>query len=188
MKTIFLKDHSGSFRDLWNKLGLWAGPVETFPGSPIAFAKSIGLLDHPTLLAHVNYCNDTELDLLAAGKASVVYCPRTHAYFGHPPHRFGEMLARGINVAVGTDSCASSPDLNLVDDLRLLRKIAPDLPAEQIWPLATTRAAKALGQQSQLGSLTPGKAGDVIAFEIDSENPLEQILRERGLPVRSYLA
>ena len=61
----------------------------------------------------------------------------------------------------------------------------PDLPADQIWPLATTRAAKALGLQSQLGSLTPGKAGDVIAFEVDSENPLEQILASRCAAERS---
>src|SRR6185295_5433024 len=92
----------------------------------------------------VNYCDDAELDLLAAGKASVVYCPRTHAYFSHPPHRWREMLARGINVAIGTDSCASSPDLNLLDDLRLVRKIAPDFPAESLWALATRNPARAV--------------------------------------------
>src|SRR5205814_3937646 len=125
---------------LWNMLGLWADPVETFRGSPIEFAKSVGVLDEPTLLAHVNYCDDAELATLSRGRASVVYCPRTHRYFGHPPHRWREMLARGINVVVGTDSCASSPNLNIVDELRLLHEIAPDFPVESIWKMTTSNA------------------------------------------------
>jgi len=112
----FLADHIGPFRQIWSLLNAWDDQVPRFAGGPARFAKSLGLLDYPTLLAHVNYCEDDEMDLLSGGRASVVYCPRTHAYFGHPPHRWREMLARGINVAVGTDSCASSPDLNLLDD------------------------------------------------------------------------
>jgi cytosine/adenosine deaminase-related metal-dependent hydrolase len=123
-EKTFLESHSGMFRDLWERIGSWEDDVPTFKGSPIAMAQAIGMLDFPTLLAHVNYCDDHELELLTRGRASVVYCPRTHRYFGHPPHRWREMLARGINVAVGSDSCASSPDLNLVDDLRLLPAIS----------------------------------------------------------------
>src|SRR5262249_49621367 len=137
----FLKSKTGAFRDVWETLGKWSDEVETHQGPPIAMARDIGLLDFPTLLAHVNYCHDDEMAMLARGRASVVYCPRTHAFFDHPPHRWREMLARGINVAVGTDSCASSPDLNIVDDLRLLHKIAPEVPAFDLWEMAATRAA-----------------------------------------------
>lgn len=101
----FLADHSGPFRQLWDDLLGWDQNVPRFPGGPIRFAQSTGLLSHPTLLAHVNYCNDDEMAILARGKASVVYCPRTHAHFQHPPHRWREMLKAGINVAIGTDSC-----------------------------------------------------------------------------------
>jgi cytosine/adenosine deaminase-related metal-dependent hydrolase len=175
-ESDFLTNHSGIFREIWNKLGLWQDDVTTYRGPPIQFAKSIGLLDYPTLLAHVNYCDDEEMNLLANGRASVVYCPRTHAYFGHPPHRWREMLARGINVAVGTDSCASSPDLNLVDDLRLLRRIAPEVSAETIWEMATIRAARAIGMQEEVGSITTGKRADLIAFEANSNDPLGDVL------------
>jgi cytosine/adenosine deaminase-related metal-dependent hydrolase len=160
----FLGDQSGPFRELWDVLNAWDEQVPRFLGGPIRYAKSLGLLDYPTLLAHVNYCDDEEMSILAHGKASVVYCPRTHAYFGHPPHRWRTMLDRGINVAVGTDSCASSPDLNLLDDLRLLRKIAPEMPAEDIFALATLRAARAIGMEDSIGSLTPGKYADVVAI------------------------
>src|SRR5205814_2099478 len=147
---------------LWNMLGLWADPVETFRGSPIEFAKSVGVLDEPTLLAHVNYCDDAELATLSRGRASVVYCPRTHAYFGLPPHRWRDMLAAGINVALGTDSRASSPDLNLLDDLRLLHRLGPEVAPQTLWHLATLNAARALGVDACTGSLTPGKAADLV--------------------------
>jgi cytosine/adenosine deaminase-related metal-dependent hydrolase len=143
------------------------------------------LLDYPTLLAHVNYCDDDEIALLAAGGASVVYCPRTHAYFGHPPHRWREMIRHGINVAVGTDSCASSPDLNLLDDLRLLRRIAPDVSSMDLLAMATTRAARAIGMEKETGSLTPGKAADVIAMPAAD---LDDVLSRPVLPSAVWIA
>src|SRR5205823_6032319 len=124
----------------------------------------IGLIEYRTLLAHVNYCDDDELEILSRGRASVIYCPRTHAYFGHPPHRWREMLDRGVNVAIGTDSCASSPDLNLLDDLRLAHAVAPDFSVDRLFELITTRAARALGWEAELGSLAPGKFADFAVF------------------------
>jgi cytosine/adenosine deaminase-related metal-dependent hydrolase len=182
----FLENHTGLFRDIWESLGMWEEPVETYRGSPIEFAHAIGLLDHPALLAHVNYCDDAELDLLARGRASVVFCPRTHAYFGHAPHRWREMLSRGVNVAVGTDSCASSPDLNLVDDLRLLRLLVPDLAAQQLWEMATTRGASALRMAGEAGSLSRGKRADLVAFDADGADPLDSTLRDARRPTHVW--
>jgi cytosine/adenosine deaminase-related metal-dependent hydrolase len=146
------------------------------------------LLDYPTLLAHVNYCNDAELEILSAGKASVVYCPRTHRYFGHPPHRWREMLAHRINVAIGTDSCASSPDLNLVDDLRLLHEIAPEIPPHSLWEMATIRAARAIQAEKNVGSLLVGKAADIVLFPIKTDQPLLEILESNAQPSAVWIA
>src|SRR5688500_6218670 len=182
----FLRHHTGPFRQIWERLGRWAEPVPTFDGEPLHFAHAIGLLEHPTLLAHVNYCDDAGLALLAGGRASVVYCPRTHAYFGHPPHRWGEMLARGINVAIGTDSCASSPDLNVVEELRVLRRVAPDVPAQGLWEMITVRAARAVALDGHVGTLARGKRADLVAFAVDGDDPLESILREPRLPAHVW--
>ena len=179
----FLAEHSGSFRELWEAIGAWDHRVPTFEGGPIRFAESVGLLNYPALLAHVNYCDDREMVLLARGRASVVYCPRTHRYFGHGPHRWREMLAAGINVAIGTDSCASSPDLNVVDDLRLVRQQAPEVAVEELWPMVTRRAAMAIQSADRVGSLAAGKKGDVVAFAAKSDEPLVAIL-DQGLSVR----
>jgi len=174
-EAAFLSRHGGPFRDLWQAIDAWDDHVPSFDGGPIRFVHCLGLLDYPTLLAHVNYVDDAELAILAAGQASVVYCPRTHAYFGHPPHRWRDMLARGINVAFGTDSCASSPDLNLLEELRMVHRIAPDVPALDLWQMVTLNAAKAL-LRPEAGRLAPGCAADFVAFPAANDHPLLDIL------------
>jgi cytosine/adenosine deaminase-related metal-dependent hydrolase len=173
----FVRAHAGPLRELWERLGHWQDSAPPSHDTPVEFAQALGLLDYPTLLAHVNYCEDDDLALIARGRASVVYCPRTHRYFGHPPHRWREMLAAGINVAVGTDSCASSPDLNLVDDLRVLHEIAPDIAVETIWEMATRRGAQAM-QLEDVGTLARGKAADFVAFEARGDDPLVEVLED----------
>ena len=176
----FLRDHAGPLRSIWEAIGGFDEEVPTFDGGPIRFAASLGLLDYEkTLLAHVNYCDDAELGLLANGKASVVYCPRTHAYFGHPPHRWREMLAAGVNVAVGTDSLASSPTLDVLEDLRLLRRLAPEVPSVELWRMGTSRGAAALGL-SDAGSLAVGSRADAVAFAVLSDDPLGEVLDVGG--------
>lgn len=184
----FLQHHTGPMREFLERMGIWQDDIETFAGGPIELAKTVGLLDYPALLAHVNYCNEDELTTLANGQASIVYCPRTHIYFGHPPHRWLDMLARGINVAVGTDSCASSPDLNLVNDLRLLHRLAPQVPPQQLWEMATTRAARALRMEAEIGSLAIGKCADAAVFSVQSEDPLQEILESDIAPRQVWIA
>jgi cytosine/adenosine deaminase-related metal-dependent hydrolase len=205
----FLAAHTGPFRTLWETgVNAWSDDVPRFSGGPIRFARDLGLLDYPSLFAHVNYCDDGEMEILSAGKASVVFCPRTHEFFGHPPHRWREMLKRGINVAVGTDSCASSPDLNIVDDLRLLHRLYPEEPAMLLWEMATVRAARAIGMNDTPSSPSPGTPGegwgegrgnisagiirpaaaaDFAVFKCSSDDPLMEILETDVLPASIWI-
>jgi cytosine/adenosine deaminase-related metal-dependent hydrolase len=183
-EEAFLKRHAGPFRELWNRLGAWTDPPKREMNGPVGFAYSARLLYYPlTLLAHVNHCDDTDMDLLWRGVASVVYCPRTHAYFGHPPHRWRNMLARQINVCVGSDSRASSPDLNLVDDLRLIYRQAPEVAPATLWEMATIRGARALGMERGWGTLAAGKNADCVVFPATTDDPLREILQRQVLPL-----
>ena len=79
------------------------------------------LADAPrALVIHGNYLDDEELAFLAANRErmSLVYCPRTHAYFEHPPYPLAKHLKLGVRVALGTDSRASNPDLDLLAEMR----------------------------------------------------------------------
>jgi cytosine/adenosine deaminase-related metal-dependent hydrolase len=194
-EALFLERHVGSLRKIWDFVGGWDNAVPTFKGvpimgttrrSPITYVESLGLLDYPTVFAHVNYIDSIDMFKIGESKASVVYCPRTHAYFRHPPHGWADMAA-SVKLGVGTDSTASSGDLNLVEELRLMYKIAPDSREEYFWELATIGGATALGVEGMVGSLTPGKYADYVVFPAKGDRPLVTILKEPILPTALYI-
>lgn len=117
------------------------------------------------VIAHANYLDDAELAMLADTRCSVAYCPRTHAFFAHPPHRWKEMLRRGINVVAATDSLASNPSLSVLDELRMLRRAAPDVETGVLMEMGTVRAARALGVDGVCGSIKPGLSADLVMLE-----------------------
>ncbi len=184
----FLLSQTGPLRDLWLSLPWWDANVPRYAGGPVRMAKDAGLLDHPTLLAHVNCCDDAELGLLATGHASVIYCPRTSAWFGHPSHRFRDMLNRDINVALATDSCASSPDLNLLEEARFVHRLAPELPPQTLLRMITLNAARALMWDQEIGSIEVGKHADLAVFAPASSDPLRELLETSLLPTQTLIS
>jgi cytosine/adenosine deaminase-related metal-dependent hydrolase len=158
-----LHHHRGPLVPFLQELGVWdpAGLVDN-PQDVMSFCNQI----IPRLFIHANY-------LAAAAhfppESIVVYCPRTHAYFGHPPHPFREFLCRGIPVALGTDSLASNPDLDLLAEARFLHDLYPDFPGADLLRMATLNGARALGWDKETGSLEAGKSADLV------ELPLPQI-------------
>src|SRR5207245_11298597 len=104
------------------EVGVW--DEEGLAGSPEEILRCC-LGAGPLLLIHCNYLSpDVELH----EEATIVYWPRTHAAFGHPPHPFREFLKRGVNVALGTDSLASNPDLDMLAEMRFVHEKHPDVP------------------------------------------------------------
>jgi cytosine/adenosine deaminase-related metal-dependent hydrolase len=130
----------------------------------------------PTLLVHGNFLHPAAA---IPANAAVVYCPRTHAVFGHPPHPFREFLARGVRVAVGTDSLASNPDLDVLAEIRFLHRLHPDVPGATLLRMATLSGAEALGWADETGSLTPGKSADLVVVPLrgDDADPHSLVLR-----------
>jgi cytosine/adenosine deaminase-related metal-dependent hydrolase len=87
---------------------------------------------------HANHPDATDLDGLVRRRASVVYCPRSHEYFGHPPeHPAARYLAAGIPVALGTDSRASNEGLDMWQEMACCRRRCPSLEDRQILWMAT---------------------------------------------------
>ncbi len=142
----------------------------------LALLHQTGLLGQRPLLAHVNYLDDLELGELAASRASVVWCPRSHRFFGHPPHRWREMLDAGINVCIGTDSMASNETLSILDELRNLRRMAPEVTPDLILEMGTSRGAAGLGLDSHLGSFRSGMCADFVAVPWDPAGPADPVL------------
>jgi aminodeoxyfutalosine deaminase len=176
----FLRDGTGPFRDLLEQFGLWDGSYEPPDCSPVEYMHRLGLLDLRPLLVHCNYVSDQDLDLIAASRSSVAFCPRSHAFFHHEPHRWREMLTRGINVCIGTDSLASNETLSVLDELRFLRQKDSTVGNEELLTMGTLAGARALGIADQVGSLEAGKRADFVVLPLDPEergDPSEGVLR-----------
>jgi cytosine/adenosine deaminase-related metal-dependent hydrolase len=150
----------GPFVEFLQGLGVW-DPNGLVPGFDEILSLYQGV--SPLLLAHGTY-----LDLLSPipKDAAVVYCPRTHAAFGHQPHPFRDMLRSGVRVALGTDSLASNPDLSVWNEVRFLHERHPDMPGADLLRLATLSGAEALGWDTETGSLEPGKSADLVVMPL----------------------
>jgi cytosine/adenosine deaminase-related metal-dependent hydrolase len=159
-----LQHHDGPFVPFLSDLGVW---------DPDGLAGEEEILrmyaDRPnTLWIHTNYL-DAGLPISPHG--TVIYCPRTHAAFGHAPHPFRRFLDAGIRVALGTDSLASNPDLDVLSEARLVRQLHPDLPGHVLLRMATLAGAEALGYGAETGSLATGKSADLIVLPVDGSSP-----------------
>ncbi|MGN6370687.1 MAG: amidohydrolase family protein, partial [Phycisphaerae bacterium] len=163
----FLRDFTGKLSE-WGVLrNLWDERIELCEEGAIGWAEGCGLLrfarEVPVVLGHVNYCNEREMELLVRSGASVVYCPRTAEYFGHSGHRYREMMDVGINVCLGTDSLASTPDLSVLKEAALLVE-RDGVPPYRAMEMITVNGGKALGADG--GVIDPKRRADVAVFPL----------------------
>jgi len=134
------------------------------PGKrPIQVLDEAGFFDHPRLVAHGNYLDQADIDVLRRSRSTVVYCPRSHDYFGHTDHPYRRLMAAGVPVALGTDSLASSPSLSILDEMRFVHRRDGETPPEELLEMATANGADALGRGGQVGRLTEGQEADLLA-------------------------
>jgi cytosine/adenosine deaminase-related metal-dependent hydrolase len=161
-----LRYHQGPFVDFLRELGVWdrAG----LAGDPKRLVESRNEAAS-SLFIHGNYL-PPETDL---GKGTLVLCPRTHATFGHKPHPFRTFLAKGSRVVLGTDSLASSPDLDILAEARFLHQQYPELPGETILAMATIQGATALTWNNETGSLAAGKSADLVVLPLPNAEPAD---------------
>ena len=185
----FLLHGTGRFFEFLARLGLIDSTVPVYGCTPLVFAQRVGLFDRPCILAHVNYIDDEEFQILAASGASVVYCPRSSMFFGRSGHRYPDMIQAGINVCVGTDSLASNTSLDMFEEMRRLRGDG-HVDSFTILRMATLNGAKALGWDDKIGSLTPGKQADFVVVRIppDVINPVEAILTRKSGIIETVIA
>lgn len=165
----FLGSGQGPLRRLLDSLGAWDAAWEPPMSGPVAYLDSLGYLRHGTLAVHGVHLTDRELDQLQRAGAVLVTCPRSNLWVGAGMPRVSHFYASGVPVAIGTDSLASVPSLNMFDELAELRRIAPDVAAASLLESATRIGAEALGFGASYGTLAPGKVAAFVAVDVPAD-------------------
>ncbi|SJM91343.1 TRZ/ATZ family hydrolase [Crenothrix polyspora] len=148
---------------------------------PLQRLQELGLLNAAFVAVHMTQLTDAEIEMMATANAHIVHCPESNLKLASGFCPVARCLQAGINVALGTDGAASNNDLDMLGEMRtaalLAKAVANDaraVPAMTALQMATLNGAKALGLDKDIGSLLIGKAGDVIAIDLDclSTQPL----------------
>ena len=141
---------------------------------PLQRLHDLGLVNDRLVAVHMTQLKDGEIELLAQAGASIVHCPQSNLKLASGFCPVQKLLDKQVNVTLGTDSCASNDDLDLLGEMQtaalLAKGVAHDaaaMPAHISLQCATINAARALGIADRTGSLEVGKAADITVIDID---------------------
>ncbi|VVP74986.1 TRZ/ATZ family hydrolase [Pseudomonas fluorescens] len=167
--------------------------VEQYGERPLARLGRLGLLGPRFQAVHMTQISDEDLMLLVESNTSVVHCPESNLKLASGFCPVERLWQAGVNVAIGTDGAASNNDLDLLGETRtaaLLAKAvagsATALDAHRALRMATLNGARALGIETDVGSLEVGKAADIVAFDLSGlaqqpvYDPVSQLIYATG--------
>jgi aminodeoxyfutalosine deaminase len=162
-ETLLLERSAGGFARAWEARGI---PLPSLPGrSPVAWLDQHQVLTERTLCIHAVRIDRRDLDTLSRRRVAIAHCPRSNRRHARRDAPLGEMLGSGLRVGLGTDSVASVSPLDLLAEGREARAIG-GLDADATLRLLTLDGARALGLDREVGSLVPGKWGDVVVWDL----------------------
>ncbi|MAG56301.1 MAG: hypothetical protein CMJ83_08430 [Planctomycetes bacterium] len=145
-----------------------------FGMTPVAYLDQLGILGPDVVAAHGVQATADDIEILAGTGTWIVHCPTSNLKLAEGIAPVAAMLDAGVNVALGTDSAASTGKLDLFEEMRTFVHVqrgaarrTEGLSASVAIDLATRAGAAALGLGDVTGTLEAGKAADVILIEAD---------------------
>ena len=157
-ETELVRDGSGPFADALRARGF---AVRAQHCSPVQYLLRLGVLQRATgwLCIHCVQVDERDVAILRDSGAGVAHCPRSNRAHGHGTAPLAAFRRAGLRVGLGTDSVVSVGDSSL-----LAEAAAAGLDGEDALRMLTIEGARALGLESEIGSLDVGKAGDLAVF------------------------
>lgn len=142
---------------------------------PLNRLQQLELLGPNYIAVHMTQLTDEEIVQLAETGVSVVHCPESNLKLASGFCPVARLVAAGVNVAIGTDGAASNNDLDVMGEMRmaalLAKAVSGDatvIPAKTALRMATLNGARALGLETEIGSLERGKWADITAIRLDA--------------------
>jgi 8-oxoguanine deaminase len=150
-----------------------------FGQRPVGYAEELGWVGKDVWYAHGVHVNPAEIGLMAHTRTGVCHCPSSNMRLASGIAPVRAYRDQGVRVGLGVDGSASNDSSHLLAEARqalLLGRLSPDRPhaagdpagltADDVLEIATRGGAQVLGRDD-VGSLAPGMAADVIAFDLN---------------------
>lgn len=154
---------------------------------PIARLDRLGLVNERLIAIHMTQLTEAEMHLCAERGVSVVHCPESNLKLASGFCPACALERAGVNLAIGTDGCASNNDLDMFSETRtaalLAKAVAQDaaaLDAFSALRAATLGGAKAIGVDDRVGSIEPGKEADLVCVDLSAleTQPLHHVVSQ----------
>ena len=154
---------------------------------PIARLDRLGLVNERLIAIHMTQLTEAEMHLCAERGVSVVHCPESNLKLASGFCPACALERAGVNLAIGTDGCASNNDLDMFSETRtaalLAKAVAQDaaaLDAFSALRAATLGGAKAIGFDDRVGSIEPGKEADLVCVDLSAleTQPLHHVVSQ----------
>lgn len=144
---------------------------------PYEYLDQLGILEMlgPLFIgAHSLYLSDKEIELIGKHGCQVVHNPNSNLKLGSGHQfRYSELKAAGVNVALGTDGCSSSDNLDMIEATKVMallqkgwRHDPTTLPAKEALRVASRNGFQALGIQA--GEIAEGMLADIMLVDLDN--------------------
>ena len=139
----------------------------------LGYLDSVGISGPRAALAHCVWVDTEGIARLARQGTNVVHCPSSNLKLGSGIAPIPEMLAAGCRVGLGADGAPCNNRLDAFTEMRLAAliqkpRLGPEaLPAAQALELATLGGARALGLETEIGSVEVGKRADLIVLDLE---------------------
>jgi 5-methylthioadenosine/S-adenosylhomocysteine deaminase len=154
---------------------------------PFQRLQKLGLVNDRLIAVHMTQLTDGEIAACAEAGVSVVHCPESNLKLASGFCPAEKLRKGGVNVAIGTDGCASNNDLDMFGEMRtaalLAKAVAEDAAAFDAGfalRAATINAARAIGLEESIGSIEAGKQADLAALRLSDleTQPLFHIISQ----------
>ena len=156
-------------------------------GRPFARLQALGIINDHLIAVHMTQLTDGEIAACADAGVSVVHCPESNLKLASGFCPVERLRRAGVNLALGTDGCASNNDLDMIGEMRtaalLAKAVAGDasaFDAASTLRAATLNGATALGWGERIGSIEVGKQADLVAIRLDEieTQPLYNVISQ----------
>ena len=144
--------------------------------SPVEYLDSLGVLGPDVIAAHTLWLSDNDIRILGERRVTCVHNVNSNLKLASG-YRFlyNELRDAGANICLGTDGCASSNNLDMLETMKTSamiqkawREDPSAMPLNELMSMATENAGKALGLD--IGRIEEGALADMLIVDTQNYN------------------